>query len=564
MLAKIRQRLAKVHWLALLYRKYVRRLPMTSCYADVCRIQHDELSRLSLNSTHVISFIYLLNEENRGHLDSVIRDLTQQSSNHWQLIIIGNNAELLALQTRLELLESDARFKIVDCEDKSLAFYQAVKATEGQLVCFLHHAPKIHYHFVSTLQHHYQQLKTDFYYVDHDHLSEQGDRVNPELKPDWNPDLFLSKDNVSQSLVIDREYLLTKEHKNVFSFDGELYRLLVSQISSESVSHIPYVLFHQRLVITETSQEREYKTSLLQELSEQVEPGLIEGSFHIKWPLPKELPLVSIIIPTKNGFDLVKTCLSSLYEKTQYTNFEVILVDNGSDDAEAIQYFSDLAEQGKVNLLSYDAPFNYSAINNFAVKQAKGDVLVFMNNDIEVISEHWLDEMVAQALRPDIGCVGAKLFYPNDLIQHAGVIIGLWGCAGHSHKLASMQDDGYCGRLKLVQNYSAVTAACLAIRKETFWAVDGFNAEDLAVAFNDVDLCLKVEKLGYRNLWTPYAELYHYESISRGPEDTPEKKAREQKEIAYMRNTWKLDEITDPAYNPWLTQIKEDFSIGDV
>jgi GT2 family glycosyltransferase len=213
-----------------------------------------------------------------------------------------------------------------------------------------------------------------------------------------------------------------------------------------------------------------------------------------------------------------------------------------------------------VQLVSYDEPFNYSAINNFAVQYAKGAVLLFMNNDIELLHKNWLEEMVVQAIREDIGCVGAKLYYPNMTIQHAGVIVGLWGCAGHSHKHFEYTDDGYMNRLNVVQNYTAVTAACMAVRKTVFNEVDGFNEKDLTIAFNDVDLCLKIQAKGYRNLWTPYAEMIHHESSSRGSEDTPEKKAREAEEIAYMQSTWHLDTAVDTAYSPWLTQEKEDFS----
>jgi GT2 family glycosyltransferase len=185
-----------------------------------------------------------------------------------------------------------------------------------------------------------------------------------------------------------------------------------------------------------------------------------------------------------------------------------------------------------------------------------------MNNDIELLHKDWLKEMVIQVMREDIGCVGAKLYYPNMTIQHAGVIVGLWGGAGHSHKHFKQTDNGYMNRLNVVQNYSAVTAACMAVRKQVFNEVEGFNEESLTVAFNDVDLCLKIQAMGYRNLWTPYAEMIHHESSSRGSDDTPEKKAREAKEIAYMQSTWHLDSEIDPAYSPWLTAQKEDFSFG--
>ena len=214
-----------------------------------------------------------------------------------------------------------------------------------------------------------------------------------------------------------------------------------------------------------------------------------------------------------------------------------------------------------MRLLAYDKPFNYSAINNFAVQQAKGEVIVLMNNDIEIISSNWLTEMVSHCLRDDIGCVGAKLYYPNNTIQHGGVVLGIGGVAGHSHKYFPKDHPGYFKRLKITQNFSAVTAACLAVRKSVFEQVGGLNEKDLTIAFNDVDFCLKVQQAGYRNVWTPYAEMIHHESISRGAEDTPEKVARFNQEVDYMKTTWGDHLNSDPCYNPWLSQVREDFSL---
>ena len=212
-------------------------------------------------------------------------------------------------------------------------------------------------------------------------------------------------------------------------------------------------------------------------------------------------------------------------------------------------------------VLKWDKPFNYSAINNFAVSQAKGEVVGLVNNDIEVINEGWLTEMVSHVLRPEVGCVGAKLYYPNDTIQHAGVVLGIGGVAGHSHKYFHKSEPGYFTRLHLVQNMSAVTAACLLVRKSVFEEVGGLNEQDLTVAFNDVDFCLKVHTAGYRNLFTPWAELYHHESISRGEEDTPEKVARFNKESDYMKDKWKKLLTNDTAYNPNLSNTHENFSL---
>jgi GT2 family glycosyltransferase len=252
----------------------------------------------------------------------------------------------------------------------------------------------------------------------------------------------------------------------------------------------------------------------------------------------------------------------SILQKTTYPNFEILLVDNGSVEAETLEFFETIQrEDQRVRVLRYDHPFNYSAINNFAERHARGDIIGLVNNDVEVVSPDWLTEMVSHACRPEIGCVGAKLYYTNDTIQHGGVILGLGGVAGHSHKTAPRHSAGYFGRLKLVQSLSAVTGACLIVRRDVYREVGGLDEVNLAIAFNDVDFCLRVQAAGYRNLWTPYAELYHHESISRGQEDTPEKITRFQGEVRFMMEKWGEGLRKDRYYNRNLTYKKEDFSI---
>ena len=289
--------------------------------------------------------------------------------------------------------------------------------------------------------------------------------------------------------------------------------------------------------------------------------GKADNLYRVQWNLTYE-PLVSLIIPTKNGYEVTKQAIDSILNKTTYAHYEILLVDNNSDDPKALAYFDELSQHEKITVLRYPHPFNYSAINNFAVQHARGEVLGLINNDVEVIDGGWLTEMVSQAMRPDIGCVGAMLYYPNDTIQHAGVVIGINGVAAHSHKHYPKSHPGYFSRLFVAQDLLAVTAACLLLRKTTFDEVGGLNERDLTVAFNDVDLCLKVHKAGYRNLWTPYAELYHHESISRGREDNPEKIARFKREVDYMLNTWHTNTLFDPYYNPNLTIERENFSIS--
>jgi len=277
--------------------------------------------------------------------------------------------------------------------------------------------------------------------------------------------------------------------------------------------------------------------------------------------VPSAAPLVSLIIPTRNALQLVRQAVRSILATTDYPSYEIVIVDNGSDDPEALAYLAQVSrEDPRVRVMPCGEPFNYSAINNRAVREARGEIVGLLNNDVEAIDPGWLTEMVSHAVRPGIGAVGAMLYYPLNTIQHAGVILGLGGVAGHPFKEFPRGDQGQKNRLRLVQNYSAVTAACLLIRKDRFQEVGGLNEKYLSIAFNDVDLCCKLIKAGYRNLWTPYAEFYHHESATRGVEDTPEKKARFQSEIDYMMDTWADLLMSDPAYNPNLTLVGEDFS----
>jgi GT2 family glycosyltransferase len=273
--------------------------------------------------------------------------------------------------------------------------------------------------------------------------------------------------------------------------------------------------------------------------------------------------LVTLLIPTRDKKNITEVAIRSILDKTTFTNFEIIILDNGSIEPETLAWFDSIQnEDNRVKVLRYDHPFNYSAINNYGVLHAKGAIIGLINNDVEIISPDWLSVMVSHASRKEIGCVGAKLYYPNGDIQHAGVILGLGGVAGHSHKYFPEKHPGYFHRLILTQNMSAVTAAALVVRKEVYVEVNGLNDTNLKIAFNDVDFCLKVKTAGYRNIWTPNAELYHHESISRGHEDSLDKINRFNSEVEYMKDKWGEILRSDNYYNKNLTMDREDFSIG--
>ena len=262
----------------------------------------------------------------------------------------------------------------------------------------------------------------------------------------------------------------------------------------------------------------------------------------------------------KDLASITQACVESILEKTDYPHYEILIVNNNSEEVETFDFLSDVKNKSsRVRVIDYEQPFNFSAINNYAVKHAKGEIIGLINNDMEVINDDWLSEMVSHAVRPEIGCVGAKLYYPDNTIQHAGVILGIGGVAGHSHKYISRGEHGYFSRAQLTQNFSAVTAAFLLVKKSIYEEVGGLDEQHLKVAFNDVDFCLKILSKGYRNLWTPYAEAYHHESKSRGAEDSPEKLERFYGEIRHMQETWGDILDNDPYYSPNLTKDREDF-----
>jgi GT2 family glycosyltransferase len=282
-----------------------------------------------------------------------------------------------------------------------------------------------------------------------------------------------------------------------------------------------------------------------------------------RYALPSPAPLVSLIVPTFNQYKLLSQCVDGILNGTSYKNIELIIVDNRSNDPETLEYLRELpSKDSRVKVIRDDGAFNFARINNDAVKHATGSVLGFVNNDIQIIRPDWLDEMVSNLARKDIGAVGARLLFPNGTVQHAGVITGIGGVAGHQFKTFSVGSLGYFCRAVLPQNLSAVTAACMLVHTDLFNKVGGFDQERLAVAFNDIDLCLKIREAGYLIVYTPYAELLHHESVSRGYEDSPEKKARFAREFKAMQERWGEKLVTDPYYNPNFTLEGVGYDLG--
>lgn len=529
----------------------------------------------------LISIVLIVKNPEINLLNSTISSVCEQIYNNWELCIIDSastDPEVRLLLERYSL--KNERIKavfITESSDTSCLYSDITSLTRGSWVLLLKQedllAKQALYWAVSAIN---EYPDCRLIYSDEDKVDNQGVRSDPNFKCKWNIDLFYSQNNLSHFCLYQKELI-----KLACKLSGSFKKLnrqnltlhCIEIISPTEIHHIPRLLYHSRIQKNKNNHlhERHFPDSNTGENALNEHFGRIGlpakaiflgNGFRIQYNIPDSIPLVSLIIPTRNGLNFLKKCINSIIEKTSYKNYEIILVDNGSDDISTLKYISWLQKNYDIQVIRDGRPFNYSALNNAAVKLAKGELVALINNDIEVITPDWLSEMVSHAVRPEVGAVGAKLLYSDDTIQHAGVILGIHGIAEHVHRFLPRASDGYCGRANLIQSFSAVTAACLVVRKSLYEAVGGLNEVELKVACNDVDFCLRLREAGYRNIWTPYAELYHHESVSRGFDDTPEKRARSAKEIAYMQKRWGDALLNDPAYNPNLSLDAHDFSLA--
>lgn len=511
-----------------------------------------------------------------------VESVLAQAYPHWELCIADDASPAPHVRPILEeFARRDPRIKVIHRERNghiSLASNSALALATGDFVALLDHddelAPNALAEVALALA---RQPDADVLYSDEDKIDTEGRRFAPYFKPDFLPDLFRAQ-NYLTHLAVYRRTLLGKVGGFRAGFEGsqdwDLALRVFERTTPARIVHVPRILYHWRAIPGSTALTLDQKnyhvdaarralSEHLQRTEQQAELAPVPGDhWHIRYALPTTPPLVSLLIPTRNGVRHLRRCLESIRAKTTYRAYEILVVDNGSDDPATLDYLREIASQPGTRVLPYPHPFNYSSINNFAAREARGEVLALLNDDLEVITPDWLEEMTAQALRPEIGCVGAMLYYPDDTIQHAGVLLGIGGVAGHAFKKLPRGTDGSFNRARLVQNYSAVTAACLVIRKSVFAQVGGLDERELAVAFNDVDFCLKVRAAGYWNLWTPFAEFYHHESASRGPENTPEKQQRFRREIETMRSRWGALLDADPAYNLNLSLASEQIALA--
>ena len=454
---------------------------------------------------------------------------------------------------------------------------RALELATGDYIVLADHddllAPNALYELAKVINENYD---ADVIYSDEDKISMDGsERFDPHFKPDFNIDLLTSVNYICHLFAVSSKLVkkignFNKEYDGAQDYDF----ILRCVEKARNVYHIPKILYHWRCHKNSTAANPESKLYAFEAGRKAIEAhfervgieavvtnGPLYGLYHSKL-LVKGNPKVSILIPNKDHIDDLEKCISSIMEKTLYRNFEIIIIENNSVDNQTFEYYNYIQEQYDIiKVVTWDKEFNYSLINNYGAKFAEGEYLLLLNNDTEVINGDWLDEMLGYCIREDVGIVGARLLYPDDTVQHAGVIVGLGGVAGHAFTGIRKDDFGYFGRARCVQDYSAVTAACLMTKASIFNEVNGLTAE-LRVAFNDIDYCMKVRKENYLVVYNPYIELYHYESKSRGLEDTPEKIERFNSEIDYFKEKWN-DELEkgDPYYNPNLTLDRHDFSL---
>ena len=417
------------------------------------------------------------------------------------------------------------------------------------------------FHFAERLQ---NDRSAALLYGDQDELDGRGRRSRPWFKPRWNQEMFLAQDFLGAAVAIktNRARQVIEAGEGSVGLGLSTLLLEFTAAADGQIAHVPHILCHVDASIAPPSQEERLNAVArhVQHLGARCAPGPF-GTVKVSWPLPEELPLVSVIVPTRDKAELLSACVDSLLDKTSYGPFEVLIVDNGSVEPETLNYLARVAEHPRVRVIRDEEAYNFSAINNRAAREASGSFLCLLNNDTEVIEPEWLSELMRYAVRPQVGAVGAKLLYDDGTIQHAGVVVGLGEAAGHAHRFAPADKPGYFGQPHAAQFVSAVTAACLVVERAKFDAVGGLDEQDLAIAFNDVDLCLKLQAAGLRNVYVPHAVLLHHESKSRGSDLSPGQLDRYLRELRVLQKRWGTKGYQDPLHNPNLDPYSETYIV---
>jgi GT2 family glycosyltransferase len=532
-----------------------------------------------LPRTPLISVLVPVYDTPHRYLSAALESVFEQLYPHWELCIADDAStdpgvreilhEYAARDPRVKLALRERNGHIAEASNSALAI------ATGEFVALLDHDDTLTRDALFAIALLLNRAPdADFIYSDEDKIDELGRRSEPYFKPDWSPDSFLARMYVGHLSAARRELAVDAGGFRP-GFEGSQDYDLVLRLTERTnrIHHIPRVLYHWRIHPQSTSTDTGTKRyayeagrrALEEALVRRGEPGRVlelpeAGSYVVRYAITAP-GTVSIIIPTRDHGEDVDRVLTSVFANASYRDFEVLLIDNGSKDPGSLAVFARWAKaEPRVRIVRYDVPFNFAAINNFGVAQTSGRYLLFLNNDTEVLTADWLEAMVEQAQRPSVGAVGAKLLYPDGSVQHAGVIVGIGGVAGHAHKYADGGSGGYFNTLRTVNNYSAVTGACMMVRREAFERAGRFD-ETLAVAFNDVDLCLRLRALGLYNVYLAHVVLTHHESKSRGHEDSAAKRARFERERRVMEERWQTAVRDDPHYSPHLSVVTEDFSL---
>lgn len=493
-----------------------------------------------------------------GAIERMLKSLQKQKYPHWQLCVAGARGSLLAGSfascPNLRLVEVDGsalfagvRAALLDCKADLL-----IPLKSGDVL-----SPAALLYFAEAVA---DQPDASILYGDEDQISRGGRRSNPWFKPEWNEELFLGLDYVSGAcaLAVGAAKLLVERAE--VSTMSDLLAELVRE--GRPIVHVPHIVVHRGSAARPTREEHMAAASrLVEPRGGSVAPGAFD-TVKVTYPLPAELPLVSVIVPTRDRLELLRPCIDTLLATTSYSPIEVLIVDNQSEERATHDYLREIGQHPAVRVLRYDRAYNFSAINNFAAGHASGSYLCLLNNDTEVIEEQWLTEMMRFAVRPEIGAVGAKLLYGNGAIQHAGVVVGMGDAAGHAHRFTRSDEPGYFGLPHAAHYVTAVTAACMLVAKDKFDAVGGLDEEHLAIAYNDVDFCLKLQRAGYRNVYVPHAVLLHHESMSRGDDKAKQHIERYSRELATLQERWGTKSYQDPLLNPNLDRYSETFIVA--
>ena len=553
------------------YRRWIRKYEPTA--AELARQREHRFAR-----SPKVSVVVPVYNPPAAFLEAMIESVRGQTYANWELCLADGASTAPHVRPILDKAAAgDSRIKVAllpangGIVGNSNA---AVALATGDFVALLDHddtlAPFALHEVVTAVN---ANPDADILYSDEDKLDTHGERVEPNFKPDWSPETLRSRNYVCHLTVLRRSLV---EQVGGFrpGFDGSQDYDLVLRASAAArqIVHVPHVLYHWRMHAQSTALVKGSKNYAFDAgkravdehlrrlgVDASVHDGPVLGTYQVIYHLRTQ-PLVSIIIPNKDQVSLLGRCVESL-SKGSYANYEVVIVENGSQLPETHAYYRELRKQPHVRVVEWARPFNYAAVNNFAAAQAKGELLLFLNNDTEAINPDWLESMVKQAVQPGVGAVGAKLYYADDTIQHAGIVVGMGGVAGHSHLFYPRHAAGYMQRLRFTQNVAAVTGACLLTPRAVFKQVGGWD-EGFVLAFNDVDLCLSVLRAGYRVVWTPDAELYHLESKTRGYEDTAEKQARFKREYDLFHLKWgAFLKAGDPYYSPHFRLDRHDFTL---